>query len=146
MMKTKAPTPKNWPKDLKLTRQRRAIYEVLRDAVRPLSTYEVHAQIEDRENCWISTVYRTLEALEQRGLVQKMSFADAGVTLYELKESRHRHYAICSTCKKLIPLANCPMDFDEVTVEDRGFKVTGHLVEIIGLCAKCQTSHGLGVI
>lgn len=133
-------SPHNWPEDLKLTRQRQAIYRVLQEAVRPLSSYEVHAALGDQGGCWISTVYRTLETLAQKGLVQKLSFADASETHYELVDTTHRHYAICSQCKKLIPLKHCPMDLEELAVEDRGFKVTGHLVEIIGLCARCQTT------
>jgi len=95
----------------------------------------VHAQFKQVN---ISTVYRTLELLEQEGLLTHTHFHDRVAKWHRAEEAKH-HHLICERCDAeqdldlaiLQPLAN------ELT--DR-FGFTPNLTHfaIMGLCRRCQ--------
>ncbi len=83
------------------------------------------------------TVYRTLDALSARGLVQPIFLGD-GRTRYELTdEGRHHHHLVCVACGSIETLDGCLFEAVEGTRLGRGFEVTAHRLELFGYCARC---------
>ncbi len=83
------------------------------------------------------TVYRTLEALVERGLVYPLYFGD-GRTRYELtEEGRHHHHLVCVTCGTVETLEECLLKPVEGKRLGRGFEVTSHRLELFGYCQRC---------
>lgn len=134
-----------WPDGIKWTKQRKDIFEVLRLATKPLSAHDIYQEILkdtaiDKSNFAISTVYRSLAIFEEKGLVEKSILLGSDTAVYELTEGKHKHYAVCLSCHKLVPLKHCPFEHvkhDHMESEDGDFVVTGHKLELYGYCKEC---------
>lgn len=132
-----------WPAGLKRTQSRESVLAVLEGAQKPLSAMEICVQIEKSgKSAWLSTVYRTLELFEKKGLVVKIALLGGETALYELNRFEHKHYAVCLACHKIIPMDNCPMERFLPSIKDAGFRVMGHNLEIYGYCNDCDTRSG----
>lgn len=84
------------------------------------------------------TVYRTLVELVDAGLLRSMTLG--GRTVYEHDYGYPQHdHLICAKCGTLIEFENAPLSriLDEVAGE-HGFRMTGHRLEVYGLCAECS--------
>ena len=128
----------------RLTRPRLAVLTVLQEHEEGLDPQEVHRM--GKAICpslGLVTVYRTLDLLAELGLVRRVhseqrchSFASAG---------RDRHYLVCQGCHRVIEF---PCDGLEGLIEGvrqrTGYAITGHLVELSGLCPECQDAPGRG--
>lgn len=121
---------------LRVTKGRKEVLSILDGSSVPLSADEVIAKV-DRHIVSGSSVYRILSELEQAKILSK-TIRQNGISYYELHSS-HRHYIVCSKCGKLLALENCPIHpFAEIVEKTTGFKITGHMVELIGICPECQ--------
>ena len=58
---------------------------------------------------WMSTIYRTLELLETKGIVTRTTLMGSDMAYYEITPHTHRHYAVCTSCGAMIPLHTCPV-------------------------------------
>lgn len=129
---------KKWPEGVKKTRQRECVLSVLEKAKGPLSAAEIWERTDKGgQSSWLSTVYRTLEMFEEKGMVIKTNVMGSDTALYELDRAQHKHYAVCMGCHKIIPMEGCPMEAFQPRVTEEGFTVTGHNLEIYGYCREC---------
>ena len=87
----------------------------------------------------ISTVYRTLELLEELGLVRHAHITDRAPTYHSASRPAHVHL-VCRECKAITEVA--PETVEPMTRavrEQYGFVTdVGHL-SVFGTCAKCAT-------
>ena len=128
---------------LKNTPGRQAVLEVLAHAQEPLAAGEVYRRVlagegteKNRRTC-LSTVYRTLSTLAEKGLLLRGSGPEGAMT-YQLRDSRHRHYLVCTGCGSAVPIPGCPLEQLERSLGDQtGFAITGHSLELYGLCPRC---------
>lgn len=84
----------------------------------------------------LSTIYRTLESLDEAGLITKAPIADQPVS-YHLTHDVH-HHAVCSGCGKVLNLS--PLLFDDLTqrlAAEHGFRADPQHLTISGLCGDC---------
>ena len=143
-----------YPGGLKWTKQRKRVYQILKEATEPLCAAQIYARMEtwEQEQYAISTIYRILAAFEENKLVEKTTWMGEGTVVYELKSSGHVHYAVCLECHKRIPLEHCPLHMsglhfhgagEEKHSEDEtdGFTVVSHKIELYGYCKECQEKH-----
>ena len=127
-----------WPKDLKRTRVRQAILDILRQAETPLSALDITSEILKGETkVWPSTLYRGLEALVNAEIVRKIDITENQSSLYELATHKHSHYAICLDCRKMYAIKNCPLINYEPLIADKDFTIINHKMEIYGYCGEC---------
>jgi Fur family ferric uptake transcriptional regulator len=93
-----------------------------------------------------STVYRTLNLLEEAGLIRKVARAnDREVYEHDYGYPQHDHL-ICKQCGQMIEFPNQAIsDFLETIAAEHGFRMTGHRLEVDGICDNCsrppQRSH-----
>jgi Fur family ferric uptake transcriptional regulator len=126
------------PEGIRRTRQRERVLSVLEDAREPLSAAEICSRASGGGfTVWISTVYRILEIFVKEGVVSKIAVMNGDTALYELAGARHRHYAVCVGCRRIISMSNCPMEQFLPLIDDSDFRVTGHNLEIYGYCGQC---------
>ena len=123
---------------MRITRQRQLVMAALLQAGGPLTAQAVAEQSGDPTGCNRSTVYRTLAALEGRGLVYRRLGAD-GSTLYALRREHHGHILYCLVCGRRFSLIQCPLEgLEREIYETTGFLVQGHSLEFTGVCAECR--------
>lgn len=126
----------------RLTKGCKKVLEVLEKASTLSSAQDIHGMLrtEDMEAPGLTTVYRSLESLVGLGLVQAVDLGD-GERRYELVEpGEHHHHLVCEHCKSSVHLDQCLVEELESAIKTKyKFEVRGHVLEIFGLCADCQT-------
>ncbi len=123
----------------KNTRSRRAIIEVLEKSDVPLSAEEIFIQVKDSgASTNLSTVYRTLDLMENKGFLDKCVLSD-GRARYQLIFEGHKHHITCTNCHKSVPINICPLEnLEKYVGKNTDFNITGHRLELYGLCPKCR--------
>ena len=134
---------------LRVTRPRQLIIEVLANTRQHLSADEIYFRVhQSSPTTGLTTVYRTLDLLEEMGIVTKLQFGD-GRSRYELienpKKPRHHHHLVCTACKRIV-------EYDDFVDEEvkllrkvekelsrkHGFQITGHVIQFHGVCTSCR--------
>lgn len=115
---------------LKCTKQRIRILTELANAASPVSAEDIY---EKTDAMSLSTVYRNLEKLCEKGIAVKCSIGDAEKLYYEIAGGEHHHYAVCLGCKRMKYINTCPVHSEKID----NFIVTGHKLEIYGYCNEC---------
>lgn len=122
----------------RVTHPRRVIVELLAESQRALGPIELfdmgRAQY---PGLGLVTVYRTLEKLEELGMIQKVHFMD-GCHRYLRASHGHEHMLLCTRCGRVVffdgddlqPLA------DKVS-QRTGFEIDDHWLQFFGLCPNC---------
>ena len=137
-------TVQTWLTQLKdngyrLTNARKAVVETVArttSALNPLGVYEL-AKV-SCPGLGLVTVYRTLEKLEELGLIQRVHQHD-GCNTYLPHADGHQHLIICEQCGKAEYFEGDDLDaFFERVAGQHGFKVREHWLQLFGLCANCQ--------
>ena len=123
----------------KLTKQRKAVVEVVTQAHTRLSAADVFAQAQRMcPDLGLTTVYRTLEILEQMGVIRRVHLDD-GCEGFAPAAAEHGHHLICSRCQETIEFEDCNLSALLKRVgEQTGFTIQQHWLELVGLCPKCQ--------
>ncbi|UMZ75122.1 Fur family transcriptional regulator [Natranaerofaba carboxydovora] len=130
-------------KDYKLTPQRKRILGIfLENEDAHLSAEEVFKLIQDKkEDIGLATVYRTLDLLDELGVLHKLNFGD-GRSRFELnksEKSHHHHHLICVKCHKIIEVKDDLLQKLEATIEDEhSFEILDHRVKFYGYCPECN--------
>src|SRR3954452_3557543 len=85
----------------------------------------------------VSTVYRTLEVLEELGLVRHAHLSDRAPTYHSVTDHEHFHL-VCRNCRRVISVApDVLASLRETLRTDHGFVVdVGHLT-VFGRCEEC---------
>jgi len=125
---------------LKNTKHRCEILNILDHSESPLSAGEVYKKLSDMNiKINLSTVYRILEVLTEKKLVNRLNIVGDKKALYETNKTTHRHYLVCTGCKMILPINYCPLSLYEAELEKKtNFKIEGHNLDIYGLCPDCQ--------
>lgn len=125
-------------KELKVTKGRIAILKALYKADRSLSVENILEECKKfGVDINLSTVYRGVEAFEEKGIVDKFSLND-GKFSYILKRDEHKHLLQCNICHKEIEVP-CPMkQIEELVQSETGFTLTEHNLIMRGVCEECK--------
>jgi Fur family transcriptional regulator, ferric uptake regulator len=129
-------------KGYRLTPQRRAVFDIIAEAKgKHLTAEEVYnVAKKDHPNIGIATVYRTLQVLEEIGLVTK-DYLGTDVVRYELSDTgggHAHHHMVCLACGEILEAKEDLMDALEKLIETNyGFKVIDHNIKFMGYCKKC---------
>jgi Fur family ferric uptake transcriptional regulator len=100
---------------------------------------EVYAEVRTHsESINLSTVYRTLELLDDLGLIRHAHLTDRAPTYHSASGHEHAHL-ICRECRRVISIDRSEMEAAlDGLAGKRGFAPDyGHLT-IFGTCAECQ--------
>ncbi len=90
----------------------------------------------------LATVYRTLASLREQGVVDTLTHRP-GELCYRLCADEHHHHLVCSSCHRVVELADCDLEPRlESIARKHGFVTTGHRLEVTGLCEACRGSAG----
>ena len=122
---------------LKYTKQRHSILSVLKKSKVPLTLNQIIDKLEVEMD--LSTIYRVLDAFEEKNLVNKTLPLEPSLALYDYNRDIHKHHLTCVRCSKILVIESCPLEEYEAQVEkETGFKIKRHQLELYGVCPKCQ--------
>jgi Fur family ferric uptake transcriptional regulator len=119
----------------RVTPQRVAVLEAL-ETLRHGTPDEIHAEVCRHHEINLSTVYRTLELLNEIGLVRHAHLSDRAPTYHSVSGHEHAHL-VCRGCGASRSLTRQDLDLSALE-RSTGFAVDfGHL-SVFGLCGECQ--------
>lgn len=126
----------------RVTPQRAVILETVAHMRGHISAQEVFNQAEERlPGLNLATVYRTLDTMQEAGLVDKLSMG-SGTDRYSLRDSSHPHgHLVCECCGAVVELGPDVLRQVAQTVED----ASGHQLDFAhltlpGVCKACADS------
>ena len=128
-------------REVRYTKGRRSIVDALVEVGGPESA----AELRERMEVPLSSLYRSLTVLDEAGVLERHHDSD-GLARYELAEwlGGHHHHLICVDCGNV---EDVQLDADSEGVLDdmatrvgerAGYRVTGHNLEVEGLCPSCR--------
>ena len=123
--------------ELKTTKKRQMLLFLMQKHARPMTAEELHEIANTILPMNVSTVYRTLNTLTEKGILIR-SVRQDGKAYYSLPKKDHYHRLVCDLCGKVIPIDTCPLSELEENLQTKtGFRITGHSLEFTGLCPDC---------
>ena len=123
----------------RLTIPRKAILDVIATSDQPLTAMDIYEQARTiAPNLGLVTVYRTIDTLESLDLVDRIHGDEDCQTIFRAPAG-HSHLLICTNCGKSVYFDGvlAEQEFDRIG-EENGFKVTGHMLQLNGICQSCQ--------
>lgn len=125
----------------RLTGPRRALAEAIAGQTGHFTAAElVSATRSRRLGVGRATVFRTLEALEAVGRIERIDLPN-GDHAYVACERAHHHHVVCSRCGRTSEIDDAGLRAVVHEVARRtGFRVDEHRLELFGLCPACQAA------
>lgn len=129
---------------LKFTGQRAAVLAVLESGAQPMTADAIFSALTaDGVSINLSTVYRTLETLTQSKVLNKVSIAADNKARYEFNRKVHRHFLVCTDCRRIRTIEHCPLEeYEQKLAAQTDFRIEGHRLDVYGLCPECVTKKG----
>lgn len=121
------------------TRQKQLLLGILKEADHPMSINEIYTKLTVAlPKIAKSTIYRNIDSLLAQNLIDKYHLNDNEV-FYKIKSDshEHKHYLICDSCKRTFDLPSCPIHELEDAMEEEGFIIKDHQIQLSGLCKTC---------
>jgi Fur family ferric uptake transcriptional regulator len=125
----------------RLTEPRRSLALLIADREGHFTAAELVASARaSRLGVGRATVFRTLEVLEELGLVERLDMP-SGEHAYVVCEPAHHHHVVCSRCGRTTEIddAGLRIVVSEI-VRRTGYRVDEHRLELFGLCPACLAS------
>lgn len=122
---------------LRSTVQRLAVLDAIAGAPDAVTAQELHFRLRERgERAGLTTVYRTLSALADAGVLDH--FESGGEQSFRLCGAEHHHHLVCLDCGSVEEVEGAEVEaWVERTARRRRFRVASHRADIYGRCRKC---------
>jgi Fur family peroxide stress response transcriptional regulator len=123
-----------------VTHQRQVLFEVMKSMHGHPSPEEVYAKVKKKVPAIsLATVYKNIHLFVESGVFREVSMHHGSLRV-EMNGQAH-HHMVCSKCKAITDI-----DEEELGLVAKrnklpgGFLVERYAVDVIGVCAKCQTT------
>jgi Fur family transcriptional regulator, peroxide stress response regulator len=123
-----------------VTHQRQVLFEAMKSMHGHPSPEEVYAKVKKKVPAIsLATVYKNIHLFVESGVFREVSMHHGSLRV-EMNGEAH-HHMVCSKCKAITDIGE-----DELGLVAKrnklpgGFLVERYAVDVIGVCAKCQTA------
>ena len=126
---------------LRLTPQRLLIYQTLLQSKRHPTAQGLFEAVKDETpSLSQATVYNTLQALVNAGLIQEIGEAGDGAVHYDADLTPHVNL-VCTRCHRVDDFFDVPLDaVAEQVASQSGYQIQGARTVYYGRCPECQTA------
>jgi Fur family transcriptional regulator, ferric uptake regulator len=116
---------------LKVTRQRRAIVRVLSTADDHPDANEIHRRAQALDpSVSVATTYRTLAALSQKGVVNRLTFEGAS-TRFETTDAPHHDHIVDLDSGEVIEFVSSEIErLQHKIAQAHGYEIVSHRLEL----------------
>jgi len=135
----------NWKTDLhqngyRVTQPRLQVMRILADSEVPLTPQEIYQLSLGLDSPpGIASVYRTLEMLDDLGLIQQIHQPGGCHAICPAVEG-HKHLLICTTCGQIRVVEGNEeiSEYISMVEEQTGYQVEEHWLQLFGICQNCS--------
>lgn len=86
-----------------------------------------------------ATVFRSIEKMADKGLLDRIDFAD-GTHHYRVCGGSHHHHLTCTQCHRVVEVDLClPADQIYAIGDQANFEIEGHSLALFGRCEACRS-------
>jgi Fe2+ or Zn2+ uptake regulation protein len=123
----------------RLTDSRKAVVETVAEATHVLTPVEVYDRArKSSPGLGLVSVYRTLEKLEELGLIQRVHQAH-GCHAFIARGVGHEHLLLCTQCGAAVRFRGDKLNpLIESISRKTGYTVEDHWLQLFGLCKECK--------
>jgi len=127
----------------RVTSQRALILEIIQKGEGHLDADEIYRRARAvQPRLSLSTVYRTLKAFKEPGLIEELHFDDTHHH-YEMKSTRKHHHLVCLGCGKVVEFQYSLARYLKRSVpEVKDFEVVDAELRLSGYCSQCRRKKG----
>lgn len=91
-----------------------------------------------------ATVFRTMKLLADAGIALPVEFQDRVIRYEHRLGHQHHDHLICTSCSAIVEFSNEEIEkLQQAVSENFGFLLTGHRMDLFGLCPKCRNGKPL---
>jgi Fur family zinc uptake transcriptional regulator len=126
--------------NLRFTPLRRRVLELIWTSHEPVKAYDILDAISDTDtSSKPPTVYRTLDFLQQYGLVHKLNSQNAYIGCAHPNKHQQCYFLICTACSEVSECCYQSIDtLIQKVAKKNNFTQQHTVLEIQGLCESCQ--------
>ncbi len=85
-----------------------------------------------------ATVFRSLDVLEQLGMIERLDLPTGGHAFVAC-ETVHHHHVLCSSCGSSTQVDDNGLEGVAAAIaRQSGYRIEAHRLELFGLCPACQ--------
>ncbi|MCX8022552.1 MAG: transcriptional repressor [Syntrophorhabdaceae bacterium] len=127
-------------KGLRMTRQREMILDEFLRIEGHLTAEELTLAVKKRDSTiGQATVYRILKILVDSGIAREVRLGSNVVKYEHNIDHEHHDHLICERCGKTIEIVDQRIEeLQKGLAEDHKFIITGHIMNIFGICEECR--------
>ncbi len=125
----------------RVTAPRRVIIEIMAVSPRALGPLEIYdLGRKEYPGLGLVTVYRTLEKLEELGLIERVHHPQ-GCHMYLRAADGHEHLVLCTVCGRAEYFSGDDISrLMNAVAEKTGFEIREHWLQLFGLCPNCKNN------
>lgn len=129
-----------------MTTRRDAVHDTLRQSEGFRSAQDVYAEMRQHgAKIGLTTVYRALQALADRGQVDVLRTDDGESVYRACATGEHHHHLVCRKCGRTVEVAGPAVErWAEAVGSEHGFTDVTHTVEVFGTCPSCSAAGSPG--
>jgi Fur family ferric uptake transcriptional regulator len=126
----------------RLTNARRFVLQVLFENERHLTSSQILERVLKCDaHIGRASVYRTLELLTELAIVRPTFLEPRTPNYIVMPADGHHAHLVCTCCGRVIELGACELeDFIRQLAQTHRFELSGHLLELYGMCEDCAHS------
>lgn len=123
----------------RLTPARRAVVQTMANSPRAITPLEIYDRARGRHRgLGLVSVYRTLEKLEELGLIQRVHQPE-GCQAFVSASHGHQHLLLCRQCGRAAYFEGDDLQPLIRSISRRtGYAIGEHWLQLFGLCKDCQ--------
>lgn len=123
----------------RLTDARRAVVEIMAHSTHAMTPVEIFDEARaSHPALGLVTVYRTLEALEEQELIQRVHQPE-GCQAFITAPAGHQHLLLCRQCGEAALFEGDDLEtLIQSIARKTGFQITEHWLQLFGLCPNCK--------
>lgn len=126
-------------KNIKITKNRLLLLETMEKLNKAFNVDDIYESLKNNNHkINISTIYRNINTFYENGILDKITEVN-GIIYYQLQQTNHFHYLICTQCSQIISLEECPLkEIEEKLSKKTGYTIESHNLEFRGICPDCN--------
>ncbi|HVA13713.1 MAG TPA: transcriptional repressor [Stellaceae bacterium] len=125
---------------IRLTKLRRNVLELMLRGEQPIRAYDLLGKLDGSAGAKApATIYRALNFLIEQKYVHKIESLNAFVVCLDVDHPHDSQFMICAQCGDAVEIRDAAVTRAlRRHVENQGFRTSEQIIEVRGLCARCQ--------